>query len=241
MSGAQSYIVRLLRKVESWLGDHDHPADASRVGKIIQKLAQAEDIQEELDKLYSVEGCDRLALRLMWLLSVEEKGEVGLENGVLDHQASVLSDLVLQSSGDEHSSRNEPKELSEQLDDLFVSLHKFGKVIEELKRASFVNGEFGGIQESQLYGILNELESLKESARVADRNEAVEFAAACGVFVQYAIDGSILNDVRVVNVLDNANLTLQTIFEAVGVEDNDSLQSTIELLKQPGDLLDKRE
>jgi hypothetical protein len=240
MSGAQSYIVRLLRNVESRLGDHGHHAEASRVGKIVQKLAQADDIHEELNNLYSVDGCDQVALRLMWLLSVAEKGEVGFENGVLDYQASVVSDLVIQAV-DGRLATNEPKPLSEQLDDLFVSLHKFGKVIEELKREAFQDAEFKGIQDNQLFKILSELASLKESAKVAGRDEVVEFAEACAQFVQYALDGSIFADVRVANVLDNANLTLQTVFEAVGVEDNDSLLSTIELLKRPGDLLDKRE
>ena len=94
-----------------------------------------------------------------------------------------------------------------------------------------------GVEESRIYDILNELASLGEQAADAGKRDLSQFVSACSGFAQYVLDNSRLHDVRVVNILDNANITLQTVFETTGVEDNDSLQSTIQLLKQPKDLL----
>lgn len=240
MSGGQSYIVRVLRKVETWLGDHSHSSEASRVGKVIQKLAQADDIHEALGALYRVKQLDQFALRLMWLLEAVERGDVGLENGAMDYQAAVLGELVINAPNADGTVQGvaDTGTLHGHVDDLYVSLHKFGRVMEELKRCSLEAGGFKGIQEDQLYKILGELASLKENAVAAGKEEAVQFGDACTEFIQYVLDNRLLNDVRIVNVLDNANITLQTVLEAAGIEDNDSLQSTIQLLKRPQDLLD---
>ena len=240
MSGAQSYIVRVLRNVETWLGDHGHSFEASRVGKIIQKLAQAEDIHEALNALYRVREFDHLALRLMWLVEVVERGDLGVENGVMDYQATVLGNLIVNGfkGGGASKAHRNPKQLPDKVDDLFISLHKLGRVMEELKRSSLEAGVFKGIQESQLFKILSELAPLKEHALQAEKREVARFSDACSGFIQYVLDNGLVNDVRIVNVLDNANITLQTVFEVAGGEDNDSLQSTIELLKRPGDLFD---
>ena len=239
MSGAQSYIVRVLRKVETWLSDHSHSTEASRVGKLIQKLAQADDMHEALSALYRVEQFDQFALRLMWLMEAAERGDAGLENGMMEYQATVLGDLVVNAFKTDSAAREiaGPRMLPDQIDNLYVSLHKFGRGVEELKRGSLEGGIFKGIQENRLYRILNELASLKEAAVAAGKEQVIHFGDACSEFIQYVLDNGLLNDVRIVNVLDNANITLQTVFEAAGIEDNDSLLSTIQLLKRPQDLL----
>lgn len=239
MSGAQSYIVRLLRKVESWLGEHDRPVEASKVGKVIQKIAHADEIHGALCTLYRVDHFDQFALSLMWFLDKAERGDMALDNGVMDHQAESLAMLLVDAYRNGHAqSPPAPKTLPDQVESLYDSLHKFGRVVEELKRNSFEDGTFSGISDNQLYKILNELVLLRESASAATKDDVVQFASACSGFVQHVLDAGLLHDVRIVNLLDNANLTLQTVFEAAGIEDNDSLQSTIELLKRPDDLLD---
>jgi hypothetical protein len=239
MAIAQSYIVRVLRKVERWLNENNQSAEAAKVGRIVQKLAQAEDIHEVLNSLYAVERFDEVALRLMWLLDGAERNESNAENGKADYEEMVLVDLVkkaLRRNGVEKTPQ--PHSLpTAQIDDLFISLHRFGRATEELKRRSFEAGQFQGTDESLLYKILNELAVLRETAVAAGKEDVRYFAAAGTEFVQYVLDNGLFQDVRVVNVLDNANLTLQTVFEVAGVED-DSLQSTIEILQQPKDLLD---
>ncbi len=241
MSGAQSYIVRLLRKVESWLGEHGHPSEASKVGKVIQKIAQADEIHGALCTLYRVDRFDQFSLSLMWFLDKAERGDLALDNGVMDHQAEILGLLLVDAyrNGHVEGLPAAPKTLPDQVESLYDSLHRFGRVVEELKRNSFEGGTFSGIPDSQLYKILNELVSLRECASAAAKDDVVQFASACSGFVQHVLDLALLHDVRIVNLLDNANLTLQTVFEAAGIEDNDSLQSTIDLLKRPEDLLDE--
>lgn len=239
MSSGRSYIVRVLRRLESVLGDGGQVGEASRVGKIVQKLAQADDIHEALDVLYHVEGLDRFALRLMWLLDVAERGDVGLENGVMGYQASVLGALLTEGTGSEPGKNvGAVTSLPDRIDKLYISLHRFGRAIEELKRHSTKEGVFSSIGESWIYNLLSELASLGEHAVDAGKSDLSQFVSACTGFVQHVLDNGLLHDVRVVNILDNANYTLQTVFETAGVEDNDSLQSTIQLLNQPKDLLD---
>jgi hypothetical protein len=235
MSGGQSYIVRLLRKVEVRLNEHGYAVEASRVGKIVQKLAQAEDIHESLNTLYGVDGFSDFALRLMWLQEVAERGTVGLENGAMDYQCSALAGILV---GEKPPMREDVHEVPEQVDQLYDALHKLGREIDTLKRDAGDAGISRRIAEDQIYSLLNELASLREHAATAGKKDIVQFALACTEFVQYALDNNLFHDVRVVNILDNANLTLQTVFDAAGVDDNDALQSTIELLKQAKDLLD---
>jgi len=238
MSTGRSYIVRLLRRVENHLSEGNHSGEAAKVGKIMQKVAQADDIREALDVLCRVEGFDAFALRLMWLLHIAERGEVGLENGVMDYQASVLGALIPRGIVAE-SGKNAGvlTLLPDQIDNLYISLHKFGRAIEELKRHSIEDGVFGEVEESRIYDVLNELASLGEQAVDAGKRDLSQFVSACSGFAQYVLDNRLLHDVRVVNILDNANITLQTVFETAGIEDNDSLQSTIQLLNQPKELL----
>lgn len=239
MLAGQSYIVRVLRKVEARLSDQSHASEASRVGKIIQKLAQAHDVHEALKALYRVEQLNEFALRLMWLVDAVERGEVGLENGVMEFQATALSNLAVEAFNANGAVKATSERIaSAQVDDLYVSLHKFGRLTEELKRSSLEAGVFQGINENQLYNILNELASLKENAVASGKQDAAQFGEACSEFIQYVLDNELLNDVRIINILDNANITVQTMFEAAGIEDNDSLQSTIQLLKRPKELLD---
>ncbi len=242
MSGAQSYIIRLLRKVETRLNEENHLSEASNVGKIVQKLAQAEDIRAEMSALYAVERFDQFALRLMWLLDEAERDNGNFENGVLEFHTSWFTRLILEvfrTNSDGGPADPVPMMLSDQIDELYIGLHKFGRSLEELKRQSSENGTFLGIQESQLYKILSDLASLKEHAIGAAKDDVAKFAEACGEFIQYVLDNGLLSDVRIINILDNSNITLQTVFESAGVEDNDSLQSTIDLLKRPKDLLDQ--
>ena len=239
MSGAQSYIVRLLRKVETWLGEHGNAPEAAMVGKLVQKLAHADEIHSSLCALYQVDQFDQFALKLMWFLDKAERGDLALDTAVMDHQAESLGVLLLEllKNGQGETPPSAPKGLPDRVDSLYDALHKFGRSIEELKRNSLEGGTFARLPENQLYKILSELVSLRESASAASKEDVVQFASACSGFIQHVLDSGLLSDVRIVNLLDNANLTLQTIFEAAGMEDNDSLQSTIDLLKRPEDLL----
>lgn len=239
MSGGQSYVIRLLRRVESSLSDGHHATESSKVGKIVQELAQADDIHEALDELLCVEGMDQFALRLMWLLDGAERGTMNFDDGVLDYQASLLENLLTTRTSAKGGVNGTPELTApDEIDQLFVSLHKFGRTIEGLKQQSIGEGGFRGIQEVQLYALLQALALLADQADSCGKKDLSRFATACSGFIHHVLDNGLLHDVRVVNILDNSNFTLQTVFEVAGAEDHDSLSSTIQLLNQPRELLD---
>ena len=237
MWSGQSYLLRLLRGVEGWLGAHGHPSEASRVAKIIQKLAQTDDIHEALDALYGVKGFDEFALRLMWHLDLMERGLLEVDNRALEHYASALGGILV---AQDETPREAPEDMTfpEKIDQISIPQHEIGRVIEEIKRQSISPGVSNGIEERQLCRLVSGFSSLAEQATRAGRSDLSRLAAACSAFVHYVIDHALLRDVRVVNILDNANLTLQTVLECAGVEDDHSVESTIQLLNQPKDLLD---
>lgn len=239
MPGGQSYLIRLLRRVESSLSDGHHVTESSKVGRIVQKLAQADDIHEALNELLCVEGMDQFALRLMWLLEGAERSTMNMDDGVLEYQAVMLENLLTANTLARGVDKGSPEPtVGMGIDELYVSLHKFGRAIEGLKQHSISEDGFKGIQASQMYALLQVLALLADQALSCGKRDLSQFAAACGGFVHYVLDHEMLRDVRVINILDNANFTLQTVFEAASAEDRDSLTSTIELLKQPRELLD---
>jgi hypothetical protein len=209
------------------------------VGRIVQKLAQADDIHDALNELLCVEGMEQFALRLMWLLEGAERGTMSLDDGVLDYQAMMLENLLIAKTLARGADQGTPEPtIGREIDELYVSLHKFGRAIEGLKQHSVGEAGFKGIQESEMYALLQVLALLADQALSCGKRDLSQFAAACVGFVHYVLDNEMLHDVRVINILDNANFTLQTVFEVAGAEDLDSLTSTIELLKQPRELLD---
>jgi hypothetical protein len=238
MSVGQSYIIRVLRNVETWLGENRHAAEGAKVGKIIQRIAQAESVDEALGELHRVEGFRDFSLHLMWMLQRAQQPGFAATEQIVNHHAALLTSLLTTESEPEgEQDVVEQPTLPATIDKLYLSLHKFGRSMDAMKRGALVDGMFHGIDEESIYVLLNSLAELGESASSSGRKDALQFTEACTGFVHYAVEKSLLQDVRVLNVLDNANCTLQTVFEAGGGEDHDSLQSTIDLLKQPNELL----
>ena len=236
MSSGQSYIVRLLRRTEKRLSMDHHAVEASKVGKIVQKLALADDVDEALDALHQVDGFSEFALRLMWQLDIADRGMLEWDNGAMDDCASLLAGLLVTPSVDpgEASPAAAPPEGEGRIS---APLLEVGRVIEDIKRRSMPSGAFKGIEENQLSKLLNVLASLGEQAVSAGSTDLSRLAATCSDFVLYVIDHALFHDVRVVNILDTVNLTLQTMLEAAGLEADSSIESAIQLLNQPEDLL----
>ena len=241
MSGAQSYIVRLLRKVEMSLLNDRHQIEGAMMGKIIDKFSHSDDVEDALESLFSVKGFDEFALRLMWSLEKRGKEVNGLDGRLIDYEVESLSSLLKRpTTGGELSSPKEAVELQSvhALDGFYEALHKFGRVIEETRRNLYDGESFKGINQDSLFRILHATGSLEEAATSARKDDVVMFTKTLAQFVQYVMDHGLFKDVRIMNIVDNANLTLQTVMEAAGTENRDSLQQTIALLGHPRELLD---
>jgi hypothetical protein len=239
MSGQQSYIIRLLRKVEASLREGQRQTEAAMLDKVIHKISHTERVEEALETLYGVKGFDQLALRLMWSLEHVGMDMNSLENSVIDYEVEALRSLVwMLRNGDKKSAAIQQVTSTKPLDDFYEALHKFGRVMEELNRKSFEGESFTGIDQDLLYRVLNESAALQRCAASASQEDVVRFAEAVTTLVQFVIEQQLFGDVRVVNLLANANLTLQTILESAGDEDYDSLQQTIELLQTGRTLLE---
>jgi hypothetical protein len=239
MAESQSYIVRLLRKVETALEDGRLRGHRVMMDKVVYRLSHAEDMHGALERLYAVRGYDRFALRLMWLLEHTREQTDRLETSVVDYDVENLIEELKGSENPERDggkySAQEPIEHQEAFHD---SLHRFGRILDDVRRRSFDGNAFRGVEEDALHQILAENEALQNAAGAINQHDVVKFTKACSSFVTYALDNGLLHDVRVMNMLDHANLTLQTVLATAGTEEYDSLQKSIELLQNPKELLD---
>lgn len=239
MSGHQSYIVRLLRQVETSLaGDHSEYLRGV-LGKITRRITQADNLDVALVSLYAVEGFDRFTLRLMWVLERAGISSSDIASEVMEYEVQQLSS-VLHSAVTGHTTSVpvtiEPQSVKP-LEDFYEALHRFGRSIEDTRRKSASNGVVS-IDCNSLYRVLNEAGLIEKASLAAGKIEVAVFGSAVAKFIQYVIDAAVFHDIRVVNILDNANLTLQTVTESAGGEEYDSLQQMSALLEHPASLLE---
>lgn len=240
MSGELSYIVRLLRMLETALNGRGFRQESDRLGKVIQRLSQAESIAAGLEALYAVEGWERFALRLMWFAErLKGPAVADPDPEVMQYQVEQLvSDLVSVETGEAITASKPPEShAGEASTDLPDALHAFGAALEELKRSSTDGESFKGLDQTALQDSLARASTLRHAAEGEGNMDVMKFSDSFSYFVTYVIDHSLQNDVRVLNLLDNANVTLQTVMETIGTEDYDSLHQTIELLENPKTLL----
>ncbi len=235
MPGHQSYIVRLLRRTEASLAGKDMELIRGRLGKVVQKISRADDIRAALELLYSVQGFDAFAMRLMWVLERPVQAYNGLEGEIMDFEVRQLTQLLAPRPGYRPELPAPPEA---PMDALFESLHRFGREVEKLKRNTTKKEKIHATEPDALYRILNECAALEDAADKAGHPEVKRFCASFSKFTQYVIDDDRLSDGRVVNIMDNANMTLQTVLESYGAEDYDALQQMMTLLEDPQRLLE---
>jgi len=241
MSGEYGYIVRLLRRLETLLIESGHQSEGGRLGQIIQRISRADDARAALATLYSVEGYDQVALRLMYYGEKMRETLVELpEERLLDYQIRELYGVLLSSSRALGAVPEEPARPSPpaKKGDLEKAAEAFSTSLQDVRRTAFHQEEFTGIRRAQVDDLRGRLEDLHRGAKEQGNADVARFATACGTFVSYVVDRKLLQDVRVVNILDNAGLTLQTVLQAVGADDYDSLQQMVQLLEDPATLLE---
>lgn len=237
MSGEYGYIVRLLRKLEFVLAQRGEQREAGRLGQIIQRIAKSDDARAAVKGLFAVEGYDRLALRLLYY--ADTLGPLLTEipdERLTEYQVEQL-DHALRGADEADLTRRPARHVPSQ--DVTGAMDQFVAAVHELRRkAQQGGGDLDHVPRELLEALLQKAHELGATADRENEGDISRFAASVTTFVRYVIDRSLFEDVRVVNILDNAVLTLQTFLPSVGADDFDSLSQTIQLLADPATLLE---
>lgn len=235
MTGGYSYVMRLLRRLESRLMENGRQLEAGRLGMILQRFSKTDNLRAALTDLYAVEGYSTLALRLMYYSETitDALGEEPDDELLEYHVQELLAAL------DEGVSGPAPAPSGAgQGADLKKALERFEASLLAVKRGAYRDEEFAGINRTTMTAFLQHVNDLGEIARRERAADIARFSAACSTFVRYVLDHDLLKDVRGVNIIDNAGLTLQTTLHAAGEENFDSLQQMVQLLEDPATLLE---
>jgi hypothetical protein len=236
MSGEYGYIVRLLRKLEFLLSERGRQRDAGRVGQIIQRIARADDVRAALKTLYAVEGYDRLAQRLLYYADKMGpfQAEFPEERLIEYHVGKLYEALVNEGSGEARRTQQRVPPSG----DVSQCVDEFASMLHELRRNATEGEQFREVRRDDLEKLLQKAHNLAVTAQRGGSADIARFAASAGTFVRFVLDRSLVKDVRVINILDNAVLTVQTILPSVGADDYDSLTQTNQLLADPATLLE---
>ena len=239
MTGEQTYIVRLLRMLEELLVQCSHRGEGERIGKIAEKISHADNLTLALRRLYTVEGLDQFTLKLMYRADrVRESLHPIPDKRILDYQVQDLYTVLFVSRRKQFVEESVDGREGLIAEDLPSALRRFHGEMEKMKKGAFEGGTFKGVEASLLKSVESEVEKLLQIATKENNHDVARFSSACLHFIRFVVDRGIFQDIRVVNFLDNANLTLQTVLETVGGDDYDSLQQTIHLLENPSTLLE---
>jgi len=237
MTEEHTAIIRLLRALEIHLAQGGRHDSAESVGKISRRISAADDLDTVLNSLFAVPGFDGVAVRLMWYAErLREPNPVPEAPGFQDYLAANLAAQLGGHTG-RATSPGQGEPAAAELD-LAQALARFDACIETVKRSSYKDEVFEEIPLRGLDDIIREVVLLGEAA-AAERNvDVLRFTSALSRCVDYVIRQRLFRDVRVLNLIDSANLTLQTALETRSAEDYDSLQQTIKLLEQPAGVLE---
>ncbi len=236
MNGSRTYLVKVLKRLESRLGSEGLAAEAAVIHGIAAGFGETAVVQDELENLFSVDGLEQLALGLMWVHAKDRIPLNGLQDEVVNYEVEMLRRIFLADPEDDVEGKV-PAERRKKPGLLGGALGDFSRLIADLRRRLTGGGKFQGFNEELAWRVLDQLSMLRNAAS-SSRNQDVEhFCDAMEGFVDYVVRNKIFSDVRVLSIIDNANLTLQTVVGGAIPEEQDSLDQTIELLKHPSTLL----
>jgi len=241
MADENHYSVRVLRSLEAHLIGGGFRPQAERVAALIKRIQEGGDPDPVLRQLYRVDGWSTIALRLLWYEhKAREIDAESLERNVKDQHVRELFDEVVQTGGVSTTPVDQgekpPKKPASQ--NVAEALERFDAAVGILKQRSLQGDDFIGIEQPLIEILQEETDALRAAAETEGNQDIVKFCTALSIFLVYVVDKSRTGDVRTLNIIDNANLTLQTVLQAMGASDYDSLQQTTQLLEHPGTLME---
>jgi hypothetical protein len=233
--------VQLLRRLQQRLAEEGHRVQGEMMGKVADRIASADDVERALEQLYSVQGWDEVALRLMWYASrTTGKAAGSTLDSLLDYQMEELHALLMTTpsvndDGPGPAATDGPPPLTGAV---FEGVFQFTTVLDDLKQTAFEGEKFQGMRQGLVDAALTNAGRLHQAATNAGNEILAQFAAAFSLFLRYVIERDLFDDVRVAHLIDNASQSVQGLLEATGPEQYDSLQQTVEMLHNPETLLE---
>jgi hypothetical protein len=228
MAGEREHILEVLEQLESRLTSSNRSPDAGRIGVIRRALSSHKHLDAALETLYGVQGYHQFALRLMWYA---EKGRDPFASPPTPQGITRRSEelLVLLPSGSPGAQEPAP----EPSKTITAAVDEFGVALEAVKRGAFRDGQFSEVTDEMMARLRSSTQPLGRSAALEENRDVTRFADAIARFLDLVRARSLQRDVRVLNLLDSANLTLQTVMQTHAAEDYDSLQEITRLLENP--------
>ncbi len=237
MAGEREHILDVMQLLESRLTSSNRSLDAGRISLIRRALSSSQHLDAALELLYGVQGYDQVALRLMWYA---EKGSDPFAAVLTDHVVSRRADELLSLLPAEFPAPAGPGPGPEEPKSIAAAVDEFGVAVEALKAGSFREGQFPEVTEDLAARLRASLQPLGRAGALEENRDVARFADAVARFLELVRARSLARDVRVVNLLDSANLTLQTVMQTHAAEDYDSLQEITRLLENPLPLLEQQ-
>jgi hypothetical protein len=237
MPDPQSHIVHVLESLELPLRERGQREKWQMVSSVTENIRHADDLGSALDLLYMVRGFDRFALRLMWY--AEQAATVRSESAsdrLVSYQIDRLLEDLLASDPDEKG--EEEDATGSGVHDLETGVRRFAAAVANVRKDGTKGGEFVGLTRPVVEALVKETELLHSAAAVERNTDVVQFSGAFARFAHFVLEKGLLQDVRVVNFMENASLTLETAVGTTGADDYDALHQTTELLEKPDTLLD---
>lgn len=228
MAGEREHILEILQLLESRLTSSNRPDDAGRISVIRRAISANQHIDASLETLYEVQGFHAFALRLMWYA---EKGRDPFATAPTGHVASSRADELLALLPLPTPEADAP--VTEEPATIAAAVDEFGVAMEAVKRGAYLEGQFSGVTEALAGRLRSAAQPLGRAAGLEENHDVARFADAIVRFLDLVRARSLNGDVRVVNLLDSANLTLQTVMQTHAAEDYDSLQEITRLLENP--------
>jgi hypothetical protein len=226
MSGSRTYLLRVLQRLEQRLTEEDHYHAAGTVRRIADNLSSAENLQEALENLLRVEDLEQFAIGLMWMHARERGSSNGIQDEVVNHEVETLRRILLADPEDEEA----PSSGTHPSGSLHTALVDFSRLVADMRRR--LTGRTNGFNEEQVWRVQEQVSVLREAALSKRNGEVVRFCDAMTSFLDYVVLHRLSSDPRVLAIIDSANRTLQTVVAGGIPEERDSLEQTIELLKQ---------
>jgi len=225
-----TYLICVLKRMGRRFVEERRDTEGVLVEQLVERLSRTRDAEQLLQRLYRVNGLDQFALALMWLTTHTRLDSNGRQEELLEYEIQMLCSILL----------GEPRDRAEQqagvtydFGDLDEALDRFSRCIADVKRRLTRGGKLLRLDEDVVHRIKQESLLLQSAARFAEDNDVVRFCESLDHFLEYVMEHRLLGDVRVLNVIDNANLTLQTVMGIRVAEDRHALHQTSALLIYP--------